>query len=81
MPRAPRKVTLRMTVATAVRTRKCKRNSAHKISSGQTLLLVKDAGPAGGEKSYCRPCASEMLATAHDNLQELARQLRVGDEN
>lgn len=80
MPGRPRRITLRLTVGTAKRTRKCRRNGSHKIGAGEQLLLLKEPGPASGEHGYCSSCASEMINAAHKDLQEIANQLGMGTE-
>lgn len=71
MPRTPRTVLLRMSVETAKRTRKCSRSKAHAVRPGERLLLVREPGPAAGEKGYCASCAEEMLAAAQTHLNDL----------
>lgn len=76
MPRTPRTVLLRMRVETAQRTRKCSRSKAHAVRPGERLLLVREPGPAAGEKGYCADCAEEMLAAARTHLHDLHQGLR-----
>jgi hypothetical protein len=80
MPGKLRRVTLRLTVVTAKRTRKCKRNSKHKIGPGERALELREAGPAGSGCCYCSFCAIEMLNAAHEDLRELAQQLGAATE-
>lgn len=77
MPRAPRTVLLRLTVETAKRTRKCSRSKTHAVRPGEKILLVSEHGPAAGQKGYCSTCAAAMLASAHDDLEDLHRALQI----
>lgn len=77
MPRPPRTVLLRLTIKTAERTRKCSRSKAHSVRPGEKILLVREPGPAAGNKGYCSACAVAMLAAAHDALDELHETLQI----
>lgn len=77
MPRPPRTVLLRLTVKTAERTRKCSRSKAHSVRPGEKILLVREPGPAAGNKGYCSACAAAMLSAAHDALNELHEALHI----
>ncbi len=78
MPRRPRNVLLPMEVRIAGKRCTCKRDSAHIIHKGEVRLVVRDPGPAGGEKGYCGACGRAMLDRACQELQLLGTALGVG---
>jgi hypothetical protein len=77
MPRAPRTVLLRLTLKTAERNRRCSRSMAHAVRPGEKIFLVREPGPAAGQKGYCSTCAAAMLDAAHDALDELHQALQI----
>lgn len=71
----PRSLLLRMEVRPAGRLSHCARNRRHEIRKGEPRFVIRDPGPAGGEKGYCRDCALEMLSAAAVQLNELRGSL------
>jgi hypothetical protein len=57
----------------------CGHDKSHPIRKGEPRLVVKNPGPAGGEKGYCRDCALAMLALADERIRELAAELGEGE--
>ena len=70
-----RSVLLRLEVRQAGRASKCARNKNHAIAKGQPRFVVKNHGPAQGEKGYCKRCAKLMISRAHDALDGLEADL------
>ncbi len=68
---ALRSILLRLEVRPAGRASKCARNKAHAIAKGQPRFVVRNHGPAQGEKGYCRRCAAAMINQAHADLEVL----------
>lgn len=66
----------RIEVRPAGRLSHCARNRKHEILMGELRFVIKDAGPAGGEKGYCVECGNEMLDAAESQLAELRATLR-----
>lgn len=66
----------RIEVRPAGRLSHCARNRKHEIRKGEPRFIIKDAGPAGGEKGYCAYCGYEMLDAAKSQLAELRATLR-----
>lgn len=75
MPRI-RSLLHRIEVRPAGRLAHCARNRKHEIPKGERRFIIKDAGPAGGEKGYCVYCGNEMLDAAESQLGELRATLR-----
>lgn len=65
----------RVEVRPAGRLAHCARNRKHEILKGEPRFVIKDPGPAGGEKGYCRDCAEKMLGVAEVQLAELRELL------
>ena len=65
----------RVEVRPAGRLSHCARNGKHAIRKGEARFVIRDPGPAGGEKGYCRECAIEMLSAADVQLAELRAAL------
>lgn len=72
---ALRSILLRLEVRPAGRASKCARNKAHAIAKGQPRFVVRNYGPAQGEKGYCRRCAVAMINRAHADLEALEADL------
>ncbi|MDP9302112.1 MAG: hypothetical protein M3P43_14655 [Actinomycetota bacterium] len=72
---AIRSILLRLEVRPAGRAAKCARNKAHAIAKGQARFVVRNYGPAQGEKGYCRRCALTMINRAHADLEALEDDL------
>ncbi len=53
----------------------CKHNRKHAITKGELRLVVKEPGPASGERGYCAECARDMLAKANATLAALREDL------
>lgn len=66
----------RIEVRPAGRLSRCARNRRHEILRGEPRFVIKDAGPAGGEKGYCVAYGNEMLDAAESQLAELRATLR-----
>lgn len=74
-PRRHRSLLLRIEVREAGRRAQCRHNRKHEIRKGETRFIVRNPGPAGGEKGYCADCGAAMLELAHRELDEIERQL------
>lgn len=70
-----RSILLRIEVRPAGKLSRCRHNKGHEIRKGELRFVVKDPGPAGGEKGYCRDCAHAMLAVAARRLEEFEGEL------
>jgi hypothetical protein len=70
-----RSVLLRLEVRPAGRASKCARNKNHAIAKGQPRFVVRNPGPAQGEKGYCKRCAKVMIGRAHAALDDLEAEL------
>lgn len=71
----PRSLLHRIEVRPAGRLAHCARNRRHEIRKGEARFVIRDPGPAGGEKGYCRECAREMLGAADVQIAELRAAL------
>ncbi len=67
---ATKSVLLKLEVRPAGKACNCKHSSKHRIAKGDLRLVVKDPGPASGEKGYCAPCGTAMLVAARESLDE-----------
>lgn len=68
---AVRRILKHAEIETAGRRRVCHRNrSDHAIAKGEPCLVVKEADGLG-HKNYCVACASEILAQACTDLDQL----------
>lgn len=65
----------RIEVRPAGRLAHCARNRSHEIRKGDPRFVIRDPGPAGGEKGYCADCAIGMLGAAEVQLAELRAAL------
>jgi hypothetical protein len=45
------------------------------IAKGDPRLVVKESGPAAGEKGYCGVCGAEMIRKAEEHLEVLRAAL------
>lgn len=70
-----RSILLRLEVKPAGRAAKCAHNKNHTIAKGQPRFVVRNPGPAEGEKGYCRRCAKAMVKLARTNLDNLEADL------
>jgi hypothetical protein len=75
MSGATRSILLRLEVKPAGRAAKCAHDKTHTIAKGQLRFVVRNTGPAQGEKGYCKKCAKAMLKLAHTNLGGLEADL------
>lgn len=71
----PRSILHRVEVRPAGRLSHCARNRRHEIRKGEPRFVIRDPGPAGGEKGYCAACAIEMLGAAEAQIVELRAEL------
>ena len=69
-----RDILVHVSVSGAIRTRKCHRNSQHRVEAGEPFLLVREAHSLGS-KNYCKECAREILALAKSRLEEITQKL------
>ena len=65
----------RVEVRPAGRLARCARNRKHEITKGAPRFVIRDPGPAGGEKGYCLACAIQILDAAQVQLAELRAAL------
>jgi hypothetical protein len=72
-----RSLLLRIDVRPAGKLSRCSHNKKHAIPKGELRFIVKDQGPAGGEKGYCVDCAAEMLDASEAQLEELRKSLEL----
>ena len=70
-----RSLLLRVEVRRAGRLAHCAHNRSHEIRKGELRFVVRDPGPAGGEKGYCADCAREMVGASEAQLRELRADL------
>ena len=75
MPSKHKSLLLRAEVRPAGKLCYCKHNRKHAITKGEPRLVVKDPGPAAGEKGYCAECGAEMVAVAERDLAQLRESL------
>jgi hypothetical protein len=59
----------------AGRLARCARNRRHEIRKGEPRFVVREPGPAGGEKGYCTECAAAMLEAAEAEIRALRASL------
>jgi hypothetical protein len=71
-----RSLLLRVEVRPAGRLARCAHNRSHEIRKGELRFVVRDPGPAGGEKGYCAECAADMLGASEEQLRELRAALQ-----
>ena len=71
----PRSILLRVEMRPAGRLARCARNRNHEIRKGEPRFVVREPGPAGGEKGYCESCARAMLNAAEAEIAELRTSL------
>jgi hypothetical protein len=76
VPGRHKSLLLRAEVRPAGRRCRCKHNPKHTITKGEPRLVVKEPGPAAGEKGYCAECGAQMLDLAEDRLTELRGALQ-----
>jgi hypothetical protein len=74
-PRRHRSLLLRIEVREAGRQAQCRHDRTHLIERGDVRFIVRNPGPAGGEKGYCAECGAAMLESARRELDEIERQL------
>jgi hypothetical protein len=74
-PRRHRSLLLKIEVREAGRRAQCRHDRSHLIAKGETRFIVRNPGPAGGEKGYCAECGASMLELARRELDEIERQL------
>lgn len=72
---AIRSVLLKLEVRPAGRASKCAHNKNHAIANGQPRFVVRNPGPAEGEKGYCKRCAKAMITRARADLDDLQTDL------
>jgi hypothetical protein len=66
-----RSLLLRAEVRPAGKLSHCAHNRTHEICKGEHRFVVRDSGPAGGEKGYCADCAAQMLDASQTQVQDL----------
>lgn len=71
-----RSLLLRVEVRPAGRLARCAHSKKHEIRKGEPRFVVRDPGPAAGEKGYCADCAAVMLEATEAQLQDLWANLR-----
>jgi hypothetical protein len=71
-----RSVLLRLEVRPVGRRCLCAKKCGAVLEKGDLRLVVKESGPAAGEKGYCSSCATAMLEKAFEELGALKRDLR-----
>jgi hypothetical protein len=76
MPKT-RDILVRVSVAGAIRQRKCHRSRKHQIQAGERFLLVQESNSLGS-KNYCKQCAQEILDLADKKFAALRQELRLG---
>lgn len=74
-PRRHRSLLLKIEVREAGKQAHCRHDRDHVISKGEIRFIVRNPGPAGGEKGYCADCGVSMLKQARRELDEIERQL------
>ncbi len=74
-PRRRRSLLLRIEVREAGRQAQCRHDRSHLIAKGEARFIVRNPGPAGGEKGYCAECGAAMVELARQVLDEIERQL------
>lgn len=72
---ATRSILLRLEVRPAGRASKCAHNKNHAIPKGQLRFILRNPGPAEGEKGYCKRCAKAMIKKARTGLDDLDAEL------
>ena len=72
---AVKRVLRNLTVRAAKRAASCKHNRRHSVAKGELRLIIKNPGPAGGERGYCAECGLKILAVAEADVQQLREQL------
>ena len=75
---AVKRVLRNLTVKAVKRTASCKRNKGHSVAKGELRLIIKNPGPAAGERGYCAECGLDILAAAEADVQQLREQLLDG---
>jgi hypothetical protein len=75
MPGRQRSILASIEVRPAGRLCRCGHDQRHAIRKGELRFIVKNPGPASGEKGYCAKCAVEMLNRAHARIDELRGRL------
>lgn len=74
-PRRYRSLLLKIEVREAGRQAQCRHERSHLIKKGEPRFIVRNPGPAGGEKGYCADCGAAMLESARRELDEFERHL------
>ena len=64
-----------LSVKAAGRLASCKHSKKHTVLKGERRLIVKNPGPAGGERGYCVECGLAILAAAEKYLEILTAEL------
>lgn len=75
MPGPVRSVLLRLEVRPAGKRCNCAKNRKHVLVKGDVRFVVREHGPAAGEKGYCGPCAMAMIHKAQVELADLEAAL------
>lgn len=70
-----RSMVLRVDVRECGRLAHCQHNKKHVIRKGEARLVLKDPGPAAGEKGYCIECGRAMIDKAEAQLGDLRAAL------
>lgn len=74
-PRRHKSLLLRIEVREAGRQAHCGHDRGHVIAKGELRFVVRNPGPAGGEKGYCAACGVAMVEAARRELDAIARRL------
>jgi hypothetical protein len=69
-----RDILIHVSVDTAIRNRKCHRNSEHRVSAGEAFLLVRERQTLGS-KNYCKQCAQDILSAAKLKLDVIGERI------
>ena len=72
---AIRRILRGVSITVAGRASSCKHNRKHTVRMGERRLLIKNPGPAGGERGYCTECGLAILEAARDDLESLIDEL------
>jgi hypothetical protein len=72
-----RRILRGVSITVAGRASGCKHNRKHTVRKGEHRLLIKNPGPAGGERGYCAECGLAILEAAQEDLESLIDELKA----
>lgn len=72
-----RSLLLRVEVREARKLCYCKHSRKHTIRKGEPRLIVREPGPAAGEKGYCADCGARMLDQPETQVAKLRAALKA----